>query len=1643
VKIIEYIELKGYCTILQMYIDPLSPSCTSIRGYRMTAVVFPGRFRLLEKKKEWDGVELYRAYDRILKMIVFYKRYRGKDIITIEKIQREFRFLSSFHHPTLPVAYDTGRERDGSYYLTLEYLQGLTLREFYLSYGGDHFPAIICQTCRAIEYLHSRTVKAMNLTPDNVVVLPLSVEMQDMTTAAGKPLHVMVKFVGLENVVYGEERVDRITLPHNPFFSGQEGAPKSRTHPDHVPEPGSDPVFEPDMYTLGRILCWAFTGDLPCAKTDREDTGNEHPERKEIRIEDCIDRIPPEYADSVRSMLAPPGEMRPASPAEVRTLFEGRTAAYGDDLSYYLGKLDYLDFCIEETTFSALNGYPDGSDGRTAVFVRGEPGTGKTKLADEWEWRARYKGVTIFRINCRAETRITTGFVLRDLILKSIYFAGDLGLNPASQELAALSLIVPELKKSCTIRRPSFPNRNSFFRILLSFLLRVCGERKALVIVDDYHFCDNLSAEFLCFAMKRSTDAPITWLLTVDPSNVAGQNSLTDRVQEHIEPVDVTLTPFDPERMRRFLYVLFDGDSASLTLQTFLLDKSGGCPLYIREYLRYLCRHDCLKRNDAEWDVIEDFDPERAPEFFRACLSEILSTFDSSTLNFLKWIILFRGNIRSDLLVKESSRYFFRIREHLALLISKGILSRIPAGSNFVYRLNHPSPFIGDLLALDSREVAKYHGYLAEELERLPGNRREDVMENLAHHYFLGDQPVKALTYAVQAAEKARLLWAVDQACLWYRKAFELAQHMGDRDRLLEIMENLGDVNVQSGRAREGGDCYRHILTEESFHLKAAERPRILRKVGETFLHQSDFERALSCFRQGLAERFCSVKEALMIQLDISHSYRKQKKTEQAIAVLRGALETGESSEYPELTARCMNGLGKLYFDRGNFEEACWYYQASLEYKTVFEDAAFEGLIRNNLGIVFLRLGKVDESLHHFRRSLEKRREAGDPDAIASVLENCGIALWKAGETEKADNCFDEGITLFERAENWRGAASCYTRKGNMFRASGTHSAALECYHRSLDCHRAAADSDGIARMHRLLGMVCNETGDWKKSVEEYQESLRIYTESGCRTHVADVLLRLGTVQIKLGWTKEASANLQDAISISTEEGELEICAASFEQKALCHLMDDECGEAVRCLENGLRISGTIPDHPGKISLLNSLGRALVQAGEYEEAAEKLKVAIDLDGVEGKDQIDRRGDNPCVPLYLTFVYIAEAYTGLGEFDTAHEYWSNARQALQELSAGKEDGIVTCVEASITIARGRGEEGMKKLRESIRILKNTGTVPELMKGLFALGVHQIRFGESSGCHRTFLQIAHLLQDTSMEKHRELVDEIVQIMRKHEIAPVRKSFYESASVIQRLAAFWESDGDTGRMLQHALDLLLESIEGDRGAMFLIGDDTDTFLMKANNGVDPSTAEKVREMCRKIQRAYPDEPQRVFSFDAGHDEHVSKLLDPEGANIASFICLPLRHREMLLGAIYVDHLRIPGLTAMVEVDFAQNLADLITWKLFVSRKFDGVYTHPVTGSDRGESNDPMDDRSFSSMDHPILRGYVAHTLSRKTVDRESVIPLDRLEEVEKISIETALRKNGWVQTQAAAQLGISERTLRYKMRKHRIVNPRKKKV
>ena len=92
---------------------------------------------------------------------------------------------------------------------------------------------------------------------------------------------------------------------------------------------------------------------------------------------------------------------------------------------------------------------------------------------------------------------------------------------------------------------------------------------------------------------------------------------------------------------------------------------------------------------------------------------------------------------------------------------------------------------------------SELHARAGQALERLYVERPEEALQELARHYGRSADRAKALHYLVLAGDRARSLFAYDDAAAYYRQALHTLEE-GDTRRAL-VLEKLGDTAYAHG----------------------------------------------------------------------------------------------------------------------------------------------------------------------------------------------------------------------------------------------------------------------------------------------------------------------------------------------------------------------------------------------------------------------------------------------------------------------------------------------------------------------------------------------------------------------------------------------------------------------------------------------------------------------------------------------------------------------------------------------------------------------------------------------------------------------------------------------------------------------------
>ncbi len=139
---------------------------------------FAGRYDIKEVLGVGGMGMVYKANDRELGEVLALKTLKpdlmSQDPSALERFKNEIRLARKIAHRNVVRTYDLG-ENSGIYFITMEYVEGRSLKDLIRSRGKLPVPAVLTiakQLCRALESAHEQGVIHRDIKPQNMVVEP-------------------------------------------------------------------------------------------------------------------------------------------------------------------------------------------------------------------------------------------------------------------------------------------------------------------------------------------------------------------------------------------------------------------------------------------------------------------------------------------------------------------------------------------------------------------------------------------------------------------------------------------------------------------------------------------------------------------------------------------------------------------------------------------------------------------------------------------------------------------------------------------------------------------------------------------------------------------------------------------------------------------------------------------------------------------------------------------------------------------------------------------------------------------------------------------------------------------------------------------------------------------------------------------------------------------------------------------------------------------------------------------------------------------------------------------------------------------------------------------------------------------------------
>ena len=471
------------------------------------------------------------------------------------------------------------------------------------------------------------------------------------------------------------------------------------------------------------------------------------------------------------------------------------------------------------------------------VLLAGEPGIGKTRLAEELGIYAAFRGARVL-IGCCHEDEAAPAYWPWVEIIRS--YANDRDPGALMSEIGAsagdIARLVPAIgERVPNLSAPATVDPEAArFRLqdsVCAFLKKASAGRPLMLVLDDLQWADKSTLLLLQFLARDVRGNRILLVGTCrdidgDATHPLSQAIATLQTSSAVERYE--LAGLSHEEVRKMIAAISEQEPLR-SLVDGLFDRSDGNPFFVRELLDDLMEGQKVRREDGklalssvssdEWNIpkgVRDVIRCRIGRLSRNC-TRLLSVASAMPGSF-SWKVLAPACGGDD--------------EHLLNALDEALSAHILRETDlgdggYVYEFTHAliRQAIYDDLSRTRR--GRIHRQIGETLE---GSCSPDPAANLAalaYHFFKalpGGDVDKAIKYTSRAAHNAHALFAYEEAARLYELSLHAGAQKDDFDQVqrCELLIAIGDAHEASG----------DTLRAKAVFVEAAEAARQARAPG-------------------------------------------------------------------------------------------------------------------------------------------------------------------------------------------------------------------------------------------------------------------------------------------------------------------------------------------------------------------------------------------------------------------------------------------------------------------------------------------------------------------------------------------------------------------------------------------------------------------------------------------------------------------------------------------------------------------------------------------------------------------------------------------------------------------------------------------
>lgn len=666
---------------------------------------------------------------------------------------------------------------------------------------------------------------------------------------------------------------------------------------------------------------------------------------------------------------------------------------------------------------------------------------------------------------------------------------------------------------------------------LRALVRAVCSRQPLVLIIEDAHWLDAESREFIHSLTAAGQELPLAVVMTMRPPEQAGVGPAdvdpAALLPDEIVRTVIQLGPLPTEAVDALVEETLGGPATPELLQQ-LVRRADGNPFFTEQIALFLREQGGLHRVDGVWDLREggaaDAEAALLSGDVRAVLTARLDRLEPA----LKLAVQTAAVLGREFDVAILARMLDRPTPAHPLLAAgedAGIWTRQEARYLFRHALLRDAAYDMQLRA----RLRGLHQHAAAAVESVYQDNLAPWYGELVHHFNRSEDMANERTYARLAGMRAAGQFANEDAARYLSRALTLTP-ADEHDAQRDLLRHRAEVhNIAGNREAQTADLTRLLTLAETSGtaadvadalLRRAELARVLTDYAAAERHVTDagarapaigdpvlLSKLFNCWgnvlwRQGkydpartklaeafqLAQRADATSELADIHYQFGCIDYYELKYDDALARFQLAHDLYDREHAPKGRSLCLSMFGAIHYQAGRYAQSAAAYAESLEISNALGWRHTSAFLYGLLGTNDLDMGAFDRARQYHEQALQLCRELGDREGEAISLDALGLAASRRQDDHEAIPHFEQAEAIQRAIGDRRSLAYTLTHAGHAHLALGTTARAQAAFEEAAAIRRDLADSAGLQDSKAGLALVLLTQGNTAGAHDIVQE---------------------------------------------------------------------------------------------------------------------------------------------------------------------------------------------------------------------------------------------------------------------------------------------------------------------------------------------------------------------------------------------------------------------------------------------------------------------------------------------------------------------------------------------------------------------------